>query len=355
MKKMTTHERMTRMFEHKEADRIPISDHPWEGTLRRWYREGMPEGISYIDYFDLDRGAYIGLDVSPQYEEKKIEETEEYTVYTTKYGATQKSWKQEDSTPEFIDFTVTDPDKWAEAKKRMVPDKGRIDWKQLEKNYKRWRNEGYWIDGGPWFGFDITHSRMVGTERFLIALIEEPEWCIDMFNHFLDVSIALLDMVWDAGYEFDGIVWPDDMGYKHNQFFSLKIYRELLKPVHKRAIEWAHAKGIKTHLHSCGDINPFIPELVEIGLDALNPLEVKAGMDPIGLKAKYGKELVFRGGTNAMLWSDKDAIDAEMRRLIPVMKESGGYIFSSDHSIPNSVSLDNFRHIVELAKKLGSY
>jgi uroporphyrinogen decarboxylase len=94
---------------------------------------------------------------------------------------------------------------------------------------------------------------------------------------------------------------------------------------------------------------------VEAGLDALNPLEVKAGMDPIELKQKYGDKLVLHGGLNAVLWNDPDAVEAEMRRLIPVMKENGGYIFSSDHSIPNSVSFETMKRIVKLAKELGTY
>ncbi len=355
MQKMTSHERFIRMYQHMEADRIPISDYPWRGTIRRWQREGMPEGISYIDYFDLDRTACIGVDITPQYEEKVLEETDEYQVCTTKWGTTLKNFKKDDSTPEFIDFKVKTPDIWAETKKLMVPAKDRINWNYLKENYKKWRKEGFWIGAGLWFGFDVTHSWTVGTERFLIALAEEPEWCVDMFNHFLDVNLALLDMVWDEGYEFDSVSWPDDMGYKQNQFFSVEMYRDLLKPVHKRAIDWAHAKGIKAHLHSCGDINPFIPELIDIGLDALNPLEVKAGMDPLAIKGKYGNDLVLHGGINAVLWDDTEAIEAEMKRLIPEMKKSGGYIFSSDHSIPNSVSFEDFKRIVKLVKKLGSY
>jgi uroporphyrinogen decarboxylase len=145
------------------------------------------------------------------------------------------------------------------------------------------------------------------------------------------------------------------MGYKHSQFFSVKMYRELLKPVHKRAADWAHAKGAKVHMHSCGDVNPFVPELIEIGIDALNPLEVKAGMDPVHLKKTYGKQLVLHGGINAVLWDDLDAIEAEMRSVLPAMKKGGGYIFSSDHSIPESVSLKGFQRIVALAKELGGY
>lgn len=355
MKSMTTHERYTRMYAHKEADRVPICDSPWRGTIKRWHREGMPEGVSYIDYFDLDKIAVISVDNSPQYETKTLEETDIYEIYTTSWGATLKSLKLDDTTPEFIDFTIKSADIWTEAKKRMTPTRDRVNWQHLKNNYKKWKEEGYWIQAGLWFGFDVTHSWMIGTERLLFALVENPEWIVDMFNHCLDMNIALLDMVWDAGYRFDSIKWPDDMGYKHNQFFSLDMYRKLLKPVHKRAIDWAHSKGVKAHLHSCGDINPFIPELVEIGLDALNPLEVKAGMDPISIKKKYGNDLVLHGGLNAVLWDDIDAVEAEMKKLIPKMKQSGGYIFASDHSIPNSVSFENFKRIIKLAKELGSY
>jgi uroporphyrinogen decarboxylase len=355
MKAMTSHDRFQRMFEHREADRIPIIDSPWGATIERWQREGMPKDVNYVDYFGLDHVVGIGADNSPRYEEKVLEETETHKTYTSKWGVTMKQWKHAASTPEFLDFTIVDPDSWARAKARMTPTRDRIDWAHLEKNYPLWKKNGYWIQAGLWFGFDITHSWVVGTERLLMALAENPEWCRDMFAHELEVHIQLLDMIWDAGYRFDSVKWPDDMGYKQNQFFSLEMYREILKPCHKRAIDWIHSKGAKAHLHSCGDINPLVPELVGLGLDALNPLEVKAGMDPVHLKKTYGKDLVFHGGINAVLWDKPDQIRAEMERTVPAMKENGGYIFSSDHSVPSSVSLEDFRGIVDLAKKLGRY
>ena len=355
MKEMTTHERFTRMFEHREADRIPSIDEPWAGTVRRWQREGMPAGVDWRDYFGVDKVERIGVDITPRYEERVLEETDDYIISTTPWGVTLKNFKLEDSTPEFLDFTITNPECWAAAKKRMQPTPDRINWKYLEENYAKWRAEGRWIQAPFWFGFDVTHSWTVGTETLLIALLEEPEWAVDMFNTYLDMCIALFDQVWKAGYHFDSIFWWDDMGYKNTQFFSLGIYRELLKPVHKRAIDWAHNHGIKAHLHSCGDIMPIVPELVEIGLDALNPLEVKAGMKPLELKRRFGSDLVFHGGVNAVLWDDKDAISEEIRRLIPEMKENGGYIFSSDHSIPNSVSLENMQAIIDLIKEIGRY
>ena len=318
--------------------------------------QGRNAGRSkHVDYFGLDKIARIRVDNSPRFEVKVLEETDRYRIITTKWGVTLREFKEDDSTPEFIDFTITDKDKWREAKERMTPSKDRVNWAYLKDNYSKWREEGYWIIGDFWFGFDVTHSWTVGTERLLIAMLEEPEWCSDMFNYYLDVNIALMDMVWDEGYTFDCIWWWDDMGFKNSQFFSPDTYRKLLKPAHRRAVEWAHNKGIRAQLHSCGDINPFIPEFIDIGLDALNPLEVKAGMDPVHLKARYGKNLVLHGGINAVLWDDREAIINEINRVVPILKESGGYIFASDHSIPNTVSLEDFRTIVDLVKKVGSY
>ena len=355
MDEMTTFERVKRMYAHQEADRVPVTDSPWGATIERWHREGMPEDVSYVDYFGLDNFARIGVDNSPRYPIEVVEETDDYIITTTKWGATLKNWKHIASTPEFLDFTIKDPDAWREAKARMTPTRDRIPWDHLKHNYKTWREQGAWIEAGLWFGFDVTHSWAVGTERILIALIQDPEWCLDMFNHFLDVGIALLDQVWDAGYTFDAVNWPDDMGYKHNQFFSLRTYRELLKPVQKRAVDWAHAKGVQVRLHSCGDVNPFVPELLDIGLDALNPLEVKAGMDPIQLKTDYGDRLVFKGGINALHYHDMDLLMQDIDTVVPVMMENGGYIFSSDHSIPDDVSLSDFQRVVDRLKEVGSY
>ncbi|MBQ8611911.1 MAG: hypothetical protein IJ412_09455 [Oscillospiraceae bacterium] len=352
---MFTKERFTRMYEHREADRVPIIDSPWAGTIRRWQREGMPVGMDWVDYFDTDKIAGIGVDITPRYEEKVLEDTDRYQIVTSNWGVTMKHFKEEDSSPEFLDFKVVDEASWAEAKARMTLDDDRIPWDMLKKNYDRWVAEGRWIIGNFWFGFDVTHSWMMGTENLLMAMIDEPELVQDMFATYLDRCMKLFERIWDAGYHFDEVHWPDDMGYKGTTFFSPATYRQMVQPFHKAAVDWAHNKGIYARLHSCGNIMSLVPDIVATGMDALNPLEVKAGMDAIKLKKEYGDKLVLHGGINAVLWDDADAIIAEIDRVVPILKENGGFIFSSDHSIPNSVSLDNFRKIVAEVKRVGSY
>ena len=72
---MTTYERFKRIYEHKEADRVPIVDSPWNGTVRRWRKEGMPADVDWRDYFDVDKVAGIGVDITPRFETKILEET----------------------------------------------------------------------------------------------------------------------------------------------------------------------------------------------------------------------------------------------------------------------------------------
>jgi uroporphyrinogen decarboxylase len=103
---MTSHERFKRVFEHKLPDRVPVMDYPWNATIERWNREGLPKSIDYIEYFNLDRYARIFFDVSPQFEKEAIEETEEYIIETTEWGATVKNWKHSASVPEFVDFQI---------------------------------------------------------------------------------------------------------------------------------------------------------------------------------------------------------------------------------------------------------
>lgn len=356
MTEMTTRERMLRTYRHQELDRMLMVDEAWGGTVARWHREGMPAGVEWEDYFGFDKIVRIFPDNSPRYDCKVLEDTDKYFIRTTSWGKTERCFKVQDSTPEALGFYYDSPEKWEEAKRRMFIDyDDRIPWDYLKENYPKWKAEGRFLQLGVWFGFDVTHSHMAGTENVLLGMYDDPDWITDMFDTYLHTSLSLCQKILDAGYEFDGIFWYDDMGYKNTTFFSPKLYRKLLKPYHKKAVDWAHERGLVTELHSCGFIEPLIPDLVEIGVQMLNPLEIKAGMDPLRLKSLYGDKLAFHGGINAQLWDDPELVKAEMERIIPIMKENGGYVFASDHSIPNSVSFETMKQIADLAHKLGKY
>ncbi|MDD2708870.1 MAG: hypothetical protein PHV34_12870 [Verrucomicrobiae bacterium] len=116
MKEMTTHERMQRMYEHRDADCAPVTDSPWGSTVERWRREGLPQDASVEDYFALDKFAWIFADNSPRYPVKVIEETGEFVIRTTAWGQTIRSWKKHGGVPEFLHCRITTPEAWAQAK-----------------------------------------------------------------------------------------------------------------------------------------------------------------------------------------------------------------------------------------------
>ena len=356
MTELTERERMLRTFRRQEIDRIPMFDTAWGGTVRRWRNEGMPENARWEQYFGFDKVVRVCPNNSPMFEKKVLETTDRYRIETTAWGETRKVFNVLDSTPEVLEFYYDSSDKWGEAKKAMLAyDDSRIPWKMLEENYPKWKAEGRFLQLVVWFGFDVAHSHMIGTENLLVAMYEEPEWVKDVFDTYLKSSLDLCQRILDAGYEFDGIFWYDDMGYKGTPFFSSEMYRDLLKPYHKKVVDWAHERGLVTELHSCGFIEPLLPDIVETGVEMLNPLEIKAGMDPFKLKTLYGDKLAFHGGINAQLGDNIELVKEEMKRIIPTMKEGGGYVFASDHSIPNSVSFENMKEIARLAHELGRY
>ena len=158
MTEMTTHERMTRVFNHQEADRCPVTDEIWASTLERWHREGMPEEAPLEEYFGLDHVVAIGADNSPRFPVQVIQETDEWIEETTSWGAHLRRWKHAGGVPEFLDFIIKDPDSWRMAKERMAPDRDRVDWDRLAREYPKWREQGAWVMAGGWFGFDVLHS-----------------------------------------------------------------------------------------------------------------------------------------------------------------------------------------------------
>ncbi|NUQ00982.1 MAG: hypothetical protein HUU35_14130 [Armatimonadetes bacterium] len=351
---MTSRERFQRVYAHQEPDRVPLHDSFWAATLERWQAEGLPRGVSPATFFEFDRIAGIACDNSPRFPETVVEETPEYRIVTTRWGVTQRTWTHRASVPEFLDFTVVDRDSWEVAKARMTPSEERLDWAALERNYPIWRAQGAWLIGGGWFGFDVLHSWFVGTERVLMAMVTDPDWVRDMIETMLDLNLALLELAWDRGYTFDCLRWPDDLAFVKGPFFSPEIYRAVVQPAHRRACDWAHNRGIPAMLHTDGNIWPLLPDLLDAGIDALNPLEQKAGMDVARLKAEVGDKLVLEGGIDVRQMG-KPEIEETIRGVFEAAKPGGGYIYHSDHSVPADISFADYCRVIALVKHYGKY
>jgi len=148
-----------------------------------------------------------------------------------------------------------------------------------------------------------------------------------------------------------------DMAFNHATFCSPQDYRELIWPFHRKMCDWAHERGMKTIYHTDGQVNAVIELYIEAGIDVLQPLECKAGMDIRNLVPKYGTRLGFFGNIDVMklIGGDLEMIEEEIRSKFEAGMSSNAYLYHSDHSIPPQVSWELYQDIIRLVDKYGTY
>lgn len=138
---------------------------------------------------------------------------------------------------------------------------------------------------------------------------------------------------------------------------SPEMYREMIMPYHKKTIDYAHSLGLPVIMHSCGFIEPLLPHMIEAGIDCLQVIEIKAGMDLLRIHKLYGDKIALMGGIDVrvLYTNDRALIDKELEAKIPVVKNGYGFVLHSDHSIPKTVDFDTYRYFVEKGLQLGTY
>lgn len=342
-------------MEHREADRVPMWENFWAPTLKRWRGEGMPQDAEPVSYFGLDATHMTGIDWTAQFPIETIEETDEYVIRRNANGAMEKSFKDHDSTPHWWDFVLTDRASWEELKPRMTWNERRIDIAAAKAGWES-NKDKFHIYMPACCGFE-KFKYLMGMEGILMAIAEDPEWCREMFMSTADLGIDGLEYLLGQGMEFDAVFITEDQGFKDRGFFSPRTYREIIMPAQSKLCDFCHARGMKTMFHTCGMNMELVPLYIEAGWDVLNPLEVKAGMDIFQLKKDFGDVLTLWGGIDvrAIAHEDPAVLEKEIREKVSMAKQGGGYIFASDHSIPENVSLEKYQWMLELGRNYGSY
>jgi uroporphyrinogen decarboxylase len=352
---MTSRDRVLQAIAHEPPDRVPIHDSPWGTTIERWHREGLPADQSPHGYFGYEFwGAWI--DNSLQLPAETLEDTPEYAVTKTADGNVWRNWKGKTSTPELIDFTITTREKWEEHKPRMVMNESRVAWDAVRDSNRAAREAGQFCHFSCGPGFTKVCD-MVGPTRLMMAMVDDPEWVKDMALTDGRLCAEIAEAMIDRGIEFDAGWVFDDLGYKGKGFMSVEMYRELFWPGHKVISDVFKSRGLPMLLHSCGYVEEYIPLFLEAGFDVLQPLEVKAGMDLVRLKREWGDRLAFMGGIDvrAMAHPDPAVIEQEIASKIPAAKQGGGYIYHSDHSVPDNVSFKQYSRVIDLVHQYGRY
>ena len=361
MDQMTGYERMKNALDHKPVDRLPTHESIWGGTVKRYRDEGHigeDEDVAEHFGFSLRAAGWISGCADLDFEPVVLEETEETVLRLDGNGAKLRTHKLHASTPEHVDFTVKDRAKWEELiKPHLVGlDRRRIPFEAYrDAKAKAAANQEFfcWSGVAP---FEQMHP-VCGHEYMCMGMALDPDWIKDMVITFANMSVMHLAALFAEEGLPDGMFFYEDMGFKGRPFMSPAMYGEIIQPGHAKLFEFAHAKGLKVIVHSCGFVEPLVPGLVEAGMDCLQAMEVKAGMDMRRLAEQYGDRLSYFGNIDVrdLISNDIDRVNAELeQKITPLMEAGVGYVLHSDHSIPPDVDHDTLAHFFDYGSSLAS-
>jgi uroporphyrinogen decarboxylase len=357
MESMTSRQRVAAAIERKPVDRLPVSEGFWKETVAHWRSEGhLGEDETPLDHFDLDIrcAGWPNLVADLDFEPVVLEETEDTKLVLNGNGAKLRWMKHKGNAPEHVDFLVRDRAGWEEhIKPRLVElDPRRIPFEGY-RNARRAAQEQQrffcWSGVAP---FECMHP-VCGHEYMLMGMAMDPDWIADMVRTYSDLIISIQKELFAKEGKPDGVFYYEDLGFKARPFMSPEMYRQLIQPGHARLFDYAHSQGLKAIVHSCGYVEPLVPGLVEAGMDCLQAMEVKAGMDVLRLSEQFGDRIAFFGNLDIreLISNDFARIDAEMDCKIPPLLERGcGYIVHSDHSVPSEVEYRAMVHWFERAR-----
>jgi uroporphyrinogen decarboxylase len=368
---MTSRTRVIQALNHQEPDRVPIDLGATivSSIAKQSYIElkkylGIPiEPIKMLDYVQqlpyvddqllerfgvdfrmvqLPAATSLGVDIF---------EEGEYYAFIDRWGAKLHMPKQGGFYYDWVEFPIKEPTMsaldhyhWPEPDSHQVNHQLGIQAKTL------YETSEYALVGSAVIGGGIFEqpARVMGLESFLMALVTEPAFADRLMGTITDIYIeSCRRYLEQVGPYIQVFTYWDDLAGQNGWLINPEVYRKLIKPKQKRLVEAIKQKtNAKLFYHSCGATRGLIPDLIEIGFDILNPVQVSArGMDTKALKHDFGKDIVFWGGgvdTQHVLpfGSPQQVID-EVKRRIDDLAPGGGFVFAAVHNIQAQVPPQN--------------
>jgi len=364
--------RMNKSLRHEEADRVPISDFFWGSFLDRWRHDlGLRFDTDIYRYYDLDWIVTVP-NMDPHVKQFEIlEESDAHVVVRTGFEAVIRK-QFADPMPAFLKFETDTierlgafqfDDPWDDRRYFSAGDNqiaGVGD--GFARNSPAWLetvqslSPEFPVYGSVCEGHE-TLWRIIGSPNVMLWIGLFP----DELGRFIErIGEFVLGMtraqIQAAGGRLDGMVIWGDVAYTRDLFFSPQYWRRHFKPIVKAIVDECHSHGLPVIYHGCGNVGRIFGDFAEMGVDAYNPLEAKAGMDVVELRRHYGHRIGFCGNLDVMTWAN--GTQEEIKRMVLHKlnaAKGGGYIVQSDHSVPSNVSGENYDYVVRLLREYGQY
>lgn len=229
---------------------------------------------------------------------------------------------------------------------------------------KRYHQQGFAVMAGLPVRTLSQAQRLRGFDKWLVDCIRRPKFAEALIDKSVEIGLEATEIMLESlGDYLDVVFWTDDLGSSRGPLIDPELYRQLVKPYQKKIVEKVKANTeIKVLLHTDGCIYPLIPDIIEIGVDPLNPIQHNLGnipdMDPGDLKQEFGEALAFWGGidtSQVLPRGDPADVKEEVRRRIDQLGSGGGYVVSSVHNIQSEVPPENVRAMLEAVREYGVY
>ena len=215
---------------------------------------------------------------------------------------------------------------------------------------------------GPCAGIAEVYSWLRGYEQYYMDLALNQDWVECMLDRMVEFKSAYWERALrEVGDLVDVVVEADDLAGQNALLMSPRTYRTLIKPRHKRLFGFIKAQApVKVFYHSCGAVRRLIPDLIDAGIDVLNPVQLSAaGMDPGELKQEFGRDLVFWGGgvdTQGVLGTGTpQEIRTHVKANIEALAPGGGFVFAAVHDIQANVPPENIVAMWAALQEYGLY
>ncbi len=365
----TSREVIDNLIRNKPAERVGLNDNPWGQTVKKWIGQGYPtdaEGkpVPVGDHFGFDMmgcGGWFPWQaklIDPEI----VEESDEWKIVRDGSGASLKQWKERPGTPEHIDFQMNSREIWEQEYKPHVLGSSRARFgpnavETVKSNLAEAAEKRRWAQYGNLFIWEGMRKSL-GDINLYENLLLDPGWINDYCRTYTDVMKECYRILLDEVGKPDGVWMYEDLGYKNATFCSPEVYKNQIFPFYAEMIEFFHSYDLPVVLHSCGFTEPILDLIVDVGFDALNPMEVKAGNDIFRIADGYSDKLAFIGGLDARVLEsgDRDLIRRSVSELIEGMKSRGArFVFGSDHSLSTSVDYDDFRFALDVYREHMMY
>ncbi|MDP2965408.1 MAG: uroporphyrinogen decarboxylase family protein [Pelolinea sp.] len=377
---MNSRERVIKAINHQEPDRVPLDLNPLNDfylNLKQYLHLEIEEQVKHNFAMEVVPHPLVleklGIDItsvklgSPKVKKKEPRsdgyiEDEWGVVYRVvaqpgggSYCEVVKPPLKDAKLSDLVDYPWPVPD---------LPGRG----EEAEKNAKALYEDTEFAILGR-FGGPITETAlyMLGMENWMIRLASEPEFMEALLGKITDIQIALDRIGLEATAKYLQIFKAsgEDLGMQTGPLYSMKMFRNQLLPHLKRRFQAARKyldsvnPSVKIMLHSCGSISRFIPDLIEAGIDIIDPIQPRAAeMNSADLKAKFGDRISFHGGIDiqqVLPFGTKEEIEEEVKNRINSLGPGGGYILAPAHNVQADVKPENIIYMIEAAKKFGIY